>query len=163
MKRIRVYKTDGTYRYSLVDDADYPIISQYRWTDMKGEYARTWTNGETVLMHRMIMNPSKDMMVDHINHKKLDNRRENLRECTHSQNLANSVKGNKRKSSRYKGVDYKKRDKKWAARIMKDRKPHVLGVFDREIDAARAYDRCAVELFGEFANTNFKTIWWRKK
>ena len=82
----------------------------------------------------------------------------NLRIATRSQQCMNMRKrqtwGGQACSSRFKGVIWSKRSKKWQVQLTKDGKPHFLGYFNDEIRAARAYDTKAEELFGEFACTN---------
>ena len=138
---------------ATVDDADFERLAAKTW----------WTarRGRTVYaicadgyMHRIIMEPKPGQWTDHINHDGLDNRRENLRLCTSSQNHQNQRKT--RGTSRYKGVSLY-RDGKWRAKIKKDGKQHSLGHFVNEDDAAKAYDRAAREMFGEYAHTNFGT------
>lgn len=103
-------------------------------------------------MHKIIMPGSE---IDHKNGDGLDNRKENLRVCSRSQNLFNRRKHSKSSSS-YKGVSWNPLHKKWHSRIMKNKKQINLGYFDKEIDAAIAYDESAKKLFGEFCHTNFK-------
>ena len=106
-----------------------------------------------ILMHRLIMNPEKGIQVDHRNHNGLDNTRKNLRLCTSSQNhgnIRNLYKTDKSKSV-YKGVDWSMSHSRWRARIANK---HI-GRFREEIEAAKAYDRAALAMFGEFANLNF--------
>ena len=105
-------------------------------------------------MSRLIMNFPRDLMVDHRNHNTLDNQRCNLRVCTNIQNQQNK----KRKiniGSKYKGIHFYKQCKKWQAKIKYNKRQLFLGYFDKEINAAKAYDKKAKELFGEFAFTNF--------
>ena len=105
--------------------------------------------------HRLIMGVTDPkIQVDHINGNKLDNRKENLRLATPQQNSSN-IGIRKNNKSGYKGVCWSKRDKKWIASIYKNNKKQYLGCFDDIVEAVRAYDRAALELFGEFAWTNF--------
>ena len=89
--------------------------------------------------------------IDHINRNPSDNRLSNLRECTVSQNLAN-VKGHGK--NKYKGVSYYKRNKKYLSQIMCHYKRYYLGSFKTPEAAALAYNKKALELFGEFACLN---------
>ena len=77
----------------------------------------------------------------------------NLRNCTNAQNQGNQKK-REGTTSRFKGVCWHKRDRKWSARIRKNGHRHNLGYFDDELDAAGAYNVAALELFGEFALLN---------
>lgn len=76
----------------------------------------------TVRLHQWIMNPSKGMVVDHINHDTLDNRRENLRVVTTSQNQLNRGKGNKGNRTKIQGVSFRKDIQKYRVRVYKDRR-----------------------------------------
>lgn len=92
-------------------------------------------------------------IIDHINGDRSDNRLENLREATFSENLINSeVRIDN--SSGYKGVYFEKRIKKWRAYINKNGRRHFLGHFDRVEDAALARQKAEVELFGQFSRNN---------
>lgn len=97
-------------------------------------------------------------LIDHKNKKKNDNRFENLRESNNSQNMMNMKKGKlKNASSKYKGVHWNKRNKKWQVFIgIKGKRVH-LGYFINEEKAAREYDQSAIKHFGEFAQLNFST------
>lgn len=146
-----------------VDDEDYDRINQYKWC-VFGEdhhpYAerriKTEKGSHLQLMHRLVVNAPKGMVVDHINHNGLDNRKENLRICTDRENRLNSRKYNYKNSySKYRGVTWDKKRNKWVAQIMCNRKNYNLGVFDTQIEAAMAYDVKAVELHGQYAGLNF--------
>ena len=102
-------------------------------------------------MHQFIMRPPKGKVVDHIDGNGLNNRRANLRLCTPRQNRRNTRP--RRKTSAFLGVS--RRGSKYLARIKHDGRQLYLGLFDDEIEAARARDRKACELFGEFAWLNF--------
>ncbi len=83
--------------------------------------------------------------LDHINRQRDDNRIENLRSCTHSQNLGNA----RARVHKYKGVTFCKATQKWRAQL----NGH-LGRFDTMEQAALAYNVAAINHFGEFANLN---------
>jgi hypothetical protein len=153
IKRIPV--SDG--QYALVDAADHEWLSRHHWHLWNG-YAARQEKHKTIYMHREIMQPAEGMVVDHANRNKLDNCRSNLRVCTRQENMCNRGK-DAGPSSRFKGVGYSKEHRKWRARIWFESQRIWLGYFVDEIEAARAYDRKAVELFGEFARLNFPEEW----
>lgn len=110
-------------------------------------------------LHRVIMERvlgrslEKKEEVDHINGDGLDNRRENLRIATSSQNKANTPKY-KNNTSGYKGVTFNKPLGKWTARIQFKKVYYHLGVFDTPEEGHQAYCAAAERLHGEFANTD---------
>ena len=151
-------------KYAIVDNADYEWLNQWKWCAEKigNIYYAVRTikiNGKNIpqLMHRLILGLIKGdgKLTDHHNHNGLDNRLENLRICNNSQNHHNQLP-QKDCISKYKGVGWFKRDKKWCARICMNRKHYHIGYFDTETKAAKAYDKKALELFGEYACINFE-------
>jgi len=143
--------------YAYVDAADYEWLSQWAW-HVIGGYAGRYEKDRKIYIHREIVQPRKGLVVDHINRNKMDNTRLNLRACTPDENARNRAK-RVASVSQYKGVGYRKRNRQWFAEIVIAGEHVWLGFFDDEIDAARAYDRAAVEHFGEFANLNFPDEW----
>ena len=143
-------------KFAIVDVEDYDWLSKYKWHAVKCDsrfYAYRSKNRRSVSMHREIMRAPKGMVVDHIDGNSSNNRRTNLRVCTVSQNHQNRRRTYG--SSKYKGTWWDKRRKKWVAGITFKGKYIYLGFFDSEIEAAKAYDKKAAELFGEFAYLNF--------
>ena len=144
-------------KFTIVDNEDYEWLSQWKWGITKSKegcyYAKRSRSHNskryTEIMHRTIMAARKEQQVDHINGDGLDNRRCNLRFCTHRQNIQNQ-KSRQNCTSRYKGVCRPKKLKRWIARINQT----YLGCFGNEVEAARAYDKAAKKLFGEFARLN---------
>jgi hypothetical protein len=96
------------------------------------------------------------MVIDHINHNGLDNRKANLRLATAADNARNARYPKANTSSRYRGVWYNKQTRKWRAQILVDGKRKQIGYFEREMDAARAYDVAAKKFHGHFAVLNFE-------
>lgn len=159
MKRIKLTNFE---LYALVDDDKYEHLKQFKWRLSKRGYVvrSVWLKGTgkgtVVTMHREIMNTPKGMDTDHKDENRLNNQVGNLRTATRSQNMANVRKYKSANAhSKYKGVSYLKRVKKWVAYIRKDYKQTHLGYYTNQKDAARAYDRAARDMFGEFANLNF--------
>lgn len=147
---------------TIVDDEDFELLSQYNWCILSGRrkkyYACAFINGKKTLLHRFLLNVPTGKVTDHINGNSLDNRKLNLRITDNINNCwnRNSPKLKKRKTSKYKGVYYAKqrRGKKWEACITKNFKKSRIGLFNTEIEAAEAYNKKALELFGEFAKLN---------
>jgi hypothetical protein len=150
---------------AIVDDEDYEMLNQYNW------YAKTSPSHDKiyagsaikvskntyrhVMLHRFLMNPKDNEVVDHINGNTLDNRRCNLRNCTPSQNCANKRKWKTKSTlSKYKGVKFDKRWGTWGAQIYFPGHKRHIGTFKTEREAAIAYNEKAKELFGEFAKLN---------
>ena len=102
-------------------------------------------------MHRYLLSVEDGVLMDHINGNGLDNRRTNLRVATNAENVRNSRKRT-RTASQYKGV--KREGDYWTAKIAMDGKSRMIGRYQTEIDAAMAYDACAVAFYGEFACLN---------
>lgn len=139
--------------YAIVDDDDFARVSAYRWRAQKGKRGCLYAvSARAKLMHRLIMDPKVGSFVDHINGDGLDNRRANLRVCTHAQNMANQRK-REGTMSRFKGV-YITGSGKYGASIESAGKTVHLGTFAEEERAARQYDRAARVFFGNFARTN---------
>ncbi len=165
MKKIKL--TQG--KIALIDDEDYELFSQDKWCVSKSEnvyYAvRVITiegQQKTILIHREIAarilrrSLRKNEEIHHINGDGLDNRRCNLKVVSRSQHMMSSKKRNGQYTSKYKGVSWCKRDKKWITQIRLNGKLMHIGYFKNELDAAKAYDKTAKELFGEFVKLNFE-------
>jgi hypothetical protein len=146
---------DGVYAY--VDASDHEWLSQFNWRFQNG-YAARRDKTRTTYMHRELAKPPRGMTVDHANHNKLDNTRENLRVCTRQENSHNNRK-HMGSSSRFKGVGYSSEKQKWFAKAYIEGERIWLGYHEEEVAAAKAYDAKAVELFGEFAHLNFPEDW----
>ena len=138
----------------VVDDHWFPILSRFHWhKSVKGYAQRSFIPGTSIMMHQVIAMTPSGMQTDHINGDKLDNREENLRVCTNTENARSRTRSALPKSG-FIGV-VNKPNGKFEAKIMADYKAKYLGVFSSAEDAARAYDKAARELHGEFAKQNF--------
>ncbi|MFD2704209.1 HNH endonuclease [Salibacterium lacus] len=158
MKEIRLTQGKST----IVDDADYPYLSQFKWHYCYGyalrydkdHYAKTGVS-KNIFMHRELVNTPEGLKTDHINGDKLDNRKENLRICNSAQNAANKLTTkHKSTSSKYRGVMLPKGRRKWESYIYSKRKRTRLGFFETEEEAALSYNLAAKKIFGDFANFN---------
>lgn len=138
----------------LVDPEDEHLLRKHIWHINTGGYAQRGAWRKMVLLHQEIVAFAQ---VNHINRNKKDNRKANLRDTCRAEQQRGKSKGlyaGIKPSSKFKGVSWDKAYEKWRARITFENKLKHLGYFDDEREAALAYDRAALELFGEFAATN---------
>jgi len=148
----------GHGKYAYVDAEDYEWLSQWKWRLRNGYAARRDGAGKTIFMHRQIMRAPEGRLVDHMDGNKRHNYRSNLRLCSSGENVHNAAK-RAGTGSRFKGVYRHAKSGKWCAQIHFGGQPTHLGCFADEVEAARAYDRAAVERFGAFARPNFPEDW----
>lgn len=143
--------------FILVDAADAPVVNAICWQLTKAKCGRWYvTHGVVGALSRLLMDAPDGMHVDHINGDTLDNRRANLRICTHQQNQWNRKRSPGK--SRFKGVTFCKNNNypyEWSSRVECNAKRHFLGYFATPLAAALAYDDAAAELFGKYAGLNF--------
>jgi hypothetical protein len=147
----------------LIDAGDWPRISGFKWTVSSDGgirmYVSTRIEGKKLYLHRTLIETPHGQRVDHRNGDPLDNRKANLRLASPQQNMFNRRKSHtfkgKPTASSFKGVTWARSRGRYMAQIMKDGINHYLGYFVDERSAAVAYDHAALEMFGEFAQTNF--------
>ena len=158
----RIYIGEGLW--AILDCEDYYRYGSLKWSvaGKDGKYypIRGVRVGPREIrlksLHRVIMKAKKGKLIDHRNGNSLDARRANLRRATNSQNSYNRQKTKTRKStSKYRGVTYFRRTKRWLAQIKYRGKSRYLGYYENESDAARAYDRAAKKYYKDFARLNF--------
>lgn len=141
--------------FFMVDAEDVEKIINYGWYINKKGYVVASSryrvkNGHTSLrLHRIVMNCPPNMVVDHINHNALDNRKCNLRICTQDENIRNRNPDRHSKSG-IKGV-YPENGK-WRAMISYNRKQYHLGTFSNIQEAIRVRQEAEQRFYGEFAN-----------
>lgn len=168
-KRTNTYILNGEYGIGCTrcgyefyfDLEDYDRIKDYCWHKHKDGYLRTRidvVDGKNVyiLLHNLIKEKlNKENNIDHINGKPYDNRKENLRECSHCQNMKN-VKLSISNKSGVKGVHYSTREEKWKAYITHDNEKIHLGTFINKEDAIAARINKEKELFGEYIRSDIE-------
>lgn len=130
------------------DLEDYDKIKQYNWyVDSKG-YIRK--SNPTLYMHRLIMNISDpNIMIDHIYHKKYDNRKSQLRIATCSQNQMNRYVPLSNASG-FRGISWHKNKQAWIAQIGINGKLKYLGLYKNIDDAIDARIKAEKYYFGEY-------------
>jgi len=169
-------KKHGTHAV-LIDKEDWDKVSQYKWClslhhtgrfyvrakiyHPEGGYRVRPDNGyrqrrqTTIRLHRLIMGAEKGDIIDHIDGDSLNNTKANLRYCDANQSAQNRKLPVTNKSG-FKGVHHvPDRDPPWVAQIQSHGKKIYLGSYATAEEAARVYDRKAIELHGEFAVLNF--------
>jgi len=156
MKTLTIYdKSIFWWQNLLIDDEDFEKVSKVSKSIRKDsggrKSLRIYTNGSSISLTNFILNLDKSVLIDHKDRNQFNNQKSNLRICNSQQNNFNKgpITG------QYKGVSYNKENSKWKAQIMKTHKNYHIGYFNTEIEAAKAYDKKAKKLFGEFAYLNF--------
>lgn len=132
------------------DKEDYDKIKDYCWHVNNYGYLVSGSN----ILHRVVMDAKdNDLVIDHIDHNKLDCRKQNLRVCSISQNAMNMIKPS-RNTSGCKGVSYHKYSNTWRAFITKNKKQIYLGYYKLFEDAVKARKDAEVKYFGKY---NYET------
>lgn len=162
MKKLKLSGKKGKGLYALVDNKDYDFLMQWKWyphfTRGKIYAIRNIKHKEPTSpsqMHRLLLNlkVNEFMQGDHKDGNGLNNQRHNIRKCTFQNNMKNMKPRKNKYGSKYVGVSWQKRIKKWMARITFNSKRIFLGYFEKKIDAGRA-----VNLANKFYNKEFGYI-----
>lgn len=138
-------RQDGTILETLIDLCDFGRINQYsgtwiaKWVEsMNGFYASYSQKGP--LLHRVIANAPRNLMVDHVNHDTLDNRRTNLRICTGAENQMNRAGAQRNSRTGIRGVIWDKNAKKYRAELQFHGKHFCVGYYGNPYEAGRMAD-----------------------
>lgn len=124
-----------------VSDEDLEAVLAHKWYLKDGYPSTRLTRSKHTTLHSFLMGPAPaGMVVDHVNRDRLDNRRENLRFVTRSQNCLNFTKRKAQATSKHRGVCWDKGKEKWRAQLMVDGKRVFCGMFDDEDEAGRAVE-----------------------
>lgn len=152
MKLIDISTPKHPNTFTMVDDADYDWLNQWKWFMDGCGYARRnqWIDGKqkTIFMHREILNPPPGMMGDHRFGNRLDNRRENLRICTRAENGMNQKPRIGRPLP--KGVYWRAKHLRFRAQIRVKTRIIHLGQFHTASEAEAAYIEASKKYHGEF-------------
>lgn len=146
-------------RPALVDDEDADMCNSFRWQAMHKKSGVIYAGnallfqGQTIRMHRLIMQADYGVQVDHIDGDGLNNQKSNLRFATNGQNMMNRKKF-EGKTSQFKGVHWDKQFSMWRTAIRKDGKLRSVGRWKTEREAAAMYNVLSRELFGEYGLRN---------
>lgn len=159
-KKYNTYKDMGDYMIGYCyngkifkfDKEDYDLIKDYSWSVGKNGYLRTqhYATLTDILMHRLITNCPDNLVVDHINHDTTDNRKENLRICTQSENMCNFDLRNDNKTG-VRGVSWSKDRKSWLAELKLNGKYLLHKRYDNFDDAVKARKEAEELYFGEYS------------
>lgn len=158
MKKIALSKQGknrGKY-FILVDDEDFDFLNKICWSfDGKGVNGTIKIDNKIkkVKLHRFLMNPKQNQLIDHKDRNPLNNQKNNLRFCSNIENCWNQSLRSDNKSG-FRGVCFDKSCGKWAVTITINKKQKWLGYFSNIKEAAKAYNKNAKKYFGEFANLN---------
>lgn len=149
-----LYDTCGNKIDEVIFDAEdvekLKGISWYRVDSQRSTYY--CHSNKSGRMHRFILGiTDKAIIVDHINHNGLDNRKCNLRTCTNQQNICNQLLPKNNKSG-HKGVYWSNERCKWVAQITVNNKTKALGRFNTIEEAVKVRNEVAKKYYGEFAN-----------
>jgi len=153
LKKNYEYKDGELFRKTTAGGQKIGSLVGWITTCNKKQYRKMNVGKKTIYVHQaifMLHHGYLPKYIDHIDGNSLNNKIENLRQATQSQNLANSGKRSINTSG-YKGVSYRKDTQKWIAQITVNRKHISLGCYKSPQEAHLAYQTGSKKYFGEFA------------
>jgi len=149
-------------KYAIVDPKDFERLNQYKWFCTNYGYAarkipKKLRKGkeQSIMMHRELCPVPDGMWVDHINRKRNDNRKSNLRPATRQQNIWNTKQNRTKSKTQYIGIHFNKNRQKWQVQLTVKGRQRGFGYYTDEVHAAKAYDKVAKKYRGQFALLNF--------
>lgn len=147
-------------KFAMVDDEDYDKVMEHKWSTsirQDDRSIRAWVGDKKITLMSFLFSSDRMNKCRHVNGNTLDFSRKNIVEIAH--NAVNQGISRKNTSSKFVGISFNKQKSKWEAYINLRGNRTRLGVFLSEIEAAKAYNAKALELFGENAKLNvFSTI-----
>lgn len=149
---IDLYDTIGNkIGETIIDAEDVDLVKQYSWSLSNGRHTQYCKSNQVGQLHRLVMNAPKGMVVDHINHNGLDNRKSNLRICTNQENICNCEIPKNNKSG-CKGVYWAKDKNKWTVQVTINNKTIYIGRYTNLEEAIEARKEASKKYYNEFAN-----------
>jgi hypothetical protein len=158
VKELFDYQEDGQFTWKVSNNTKIRIGDVAGGFNKSCGYPCVRVHGVQYILHRLIFlwhHGHLPKFIDHVDGTRSNNRINNLRECTHQQNMFNR-KSSPKSSSKHKGVYLHKSSGKWVARSTLNGELKQLGRFNSEMEAALAYDEHARAHHGEFAKLNIK-------
>ena len=146
MKQIKLHNSKDC---ATVDDEDYIELSKYKWFAQYNGYTTYVRTSDGKLMHRIILNPEKDEVIDHRDRNALNNTRENIRVCTRAQNTINRGKFKNNKSG-HKGIHLDKKKNLWIVQISLGGKRVFKAKRSNLNEAIKINTAKRKEIFGEY-------------